>query len=117
MIKGIGIDIADTNRFITVPDRKQFIKQIFNEKEIKAAQFLKRNNFYLAARFVMKEAILKAYRIGLHFGSFWHHIHILKNHRVTISGTNRTLFGDSTKVLTSHACSKRYAVSVALVHE
>ena len=62
MIKGIGVDIVQTDRIIDAVERwgDKFLEKIFSDSEI-AYCYKKRNVFQcLAGRFAAKEAFIKA---------------------------------------------------------
>lgn len=117
MIKGIGVDIADTERFKKVKNKKKFLKQFLTDKEISDAENQTRENHHWATLFTIKEAIFKAFKIGLNLGSYWHNININKDFNVILSGYIREFFKADTKVYISQSCSKRYALSFVLVQE
>ena len=86
MIRGIGIDIIDTKRFGTVKNQKKFLRQLYTSNEIREIQHLNKKDQQCSVYFAIKETILKAFKIGLHFGSYWHNIDIGKNFKITLSG-------------------------------
>ncbi len=68
MIKGIGVDIVDLNRFTNKITNEQFINRILSQTEIKKFKQLnsdKRKIEFLAGRFAAKEAYLKAQGTGI----------------------------------------------------
>lgn len=117
MIKGIGIDITNTRRFKTVKDQKKILQQIFTNTEISEIQHLNRKDQQCSVHFALKEAILKAFKIGLHFGSYWHNINIGRDFKITLSGYFKKFLKKTTKIHISHTCSKRYAIGFVLVQE
>ncbi len=118
MIKGIGIDIVNTERFKKVKHKKKILKQFLTDKEISDAENKTRENHHWATLFTIKEAIFKAFKIGLHYGSYWYNIEINRNFKVFLSGYFRKFFKNkATKVYISQSCSKRYALSFILVQE
>lgn len=67
MIKGIGIDLVEINRFKQVMQRqgKKFLERVFTPSEIKYCLKYKRNSYqHFAVRFAAKEAFLKAIGTG-----------------------------------------------------
>ena len=69
------------------------------------------------ALFAIKEAIFKAFKIGLHFGSHWHDIGINRDLKVNLSGYLEKISKNKTKVSVSKTCSKQYALSLALIEK
>ncbi len=61
MIRGIGVDIAATERFDNMSDR--LLSRLFTEEEIKAAP--SKASEYFASRFAAKEAFAKAMGTGI----------------------------------------------------
>lgn len=117
MIKGIGIDIITIKRFNAVKDKERFLNQFLNDEEILEANKSDNKNRYWAALFTMKEAIFKAFKIGLHFGSHWRDISITKDLKVNLSGYLGKISKNKTKVLVSKTYSKQYALSLALIEK
>jgi holo-[acyl-carrier protein] synthase len=62
MIRGIGIDLVDVQRFKGVMERcgKRFIERVFTEEEIRYCKGKHKPHIYFAARFASKEAVIKA---------------------------------------------------------
>lgn len=117
MIKGIGIDIITIKRFDTVKDKETFLKQFLNDEEILEANKTDNKNRYWATLFTIKEAIFKAFKIGLHFGSHWRDIRINKDLKINLAGYFGKISKNKTKVLVSKTCSRQYALSLALIEE
>jgi len=64
MIKGIGIDICDTQRLkAKIKRNKRLLKRIFSQKEINYCRSKKNYILHLAGRFAAKEAFIKAISI------------------------------------------------------
>ena len=63
MIIGTGIDIIEVSRIKSVQERWQdrFLYKVFTEKEIDYAKGKKNSAEHLAARFAIKEALVKAF--------------------------------------------------------
>jgi len=66
MIVGIGVDIADIERFtrITYERGDRFMKRVFTEREIDYCWRCAHPDERFAARFAAKEAVFKALRVG-----------------------------------------------------
>lgn len=117
MIKGIGVDIISTIRFETLKKKKAFLEQVFTHDEIEKAKDFSNRNMYWARLFAIKEALFKTFRIGLHYGSYWQDIQVSKDFVVRLSGYFQKFFNKKTKVFVTHSCSKKLAVSIALVQD
>jgi len=117
MIKGIGVDITEAKRFGKTKDEKAFLKQVFTNDEIKNADNFSSKNKYWARLFAIKEALLKAFKTGLHHGSYWQDININGTFVVTLSGYFKKLLNRKTKVFVAHSCSKKYAASIAFIQD
>ena len=63
-ILGIGVDIINNKRIKFSIRKKDFIKRIFSQNEIKFSKKLKQKTNYFAKRFAAKEALSKALGIG-----------------------------------------------------
>ncbi|HEX7319752.1 MAG TPA: holo-ACP synthase [bacterium] len=74
MIHGIGIDIAECERFRTRADTG-FLDQIFTGSEMPCHE----DPVMATAGFATKEAVIKALGCGLGRGSCWHDIEIIGN--------------------------------------
>lgn len=67
MIKGIGIDLVEIDRFKQVINRQgnKFLERVFTPSEIKYCLKHKKNSYqHFAVRFAAKEAFLKAIGTG-----------------------------------------------------
>ena len=63
-ILGIGVDIINNKRIKFSIRKKDFIKRIFSQNEIKFSKKIKLKTNYFAKRFAAKEALSKALGIG-----------------------------------------------------
>ena len=63
-ILGIGVDIINNKRIKFSIRKKDFIKRIFSQNEIKFSKKIKAKTNYFAKRFAAKEALSKALGIG-----------------------------------------------------
>jgi holo-[acyl-carrier protein] synthase len=66
VITGVGVDIADIDRFrrITFERGDRFIQRVFTEREVDYCWRCAHPEERFAARFAAKEAVFKALRIG-----------------------------------------------------
>lgn len=117
MIKGIGVDINRIKRYNDVKNKDRFLEQFLNDEEISEANKPNNRNYYPMALFAIKEAIFKAFKIGLYFGSYWYDISIEKDFKVSLSGYFRKMIKSRIRILVSKTCSKQYALSLALIEE
>lgn len=109
MIKSVGIDLIELDR-IKKEDKKHFLPQFLTARELKNWKDIK-DGFYMVL-FTIKEAILKACKIGLFFGSYWHTIEINRNYSLRLKQHLK-----NNKISIAHTCSKDYALSIALVED
>jgi len=116
MIEGIGVDIVEVSRFEKVRDKRAFLEQVLTNEEIQNGKRMHDKNKYWARLFVIKETLSKAFKIGLQHGSYWRHISINRDFVVTLSGYFKKIYDRKMKVFVAHSCSKKYAVSIALIH-
>jgi len=117
--KGIGVDLVETVRFKKVKDKKEFLQQLFTDNEILAAKDKIKKDYHWATIFAIKEAILKALGIGLHYGSYWHNIEITKEFKVHLTGFIKRLVGKKgvSKIYLSHSCTGQHAISFVFIEE
>ena len=115
MLHGIGIDIHEMRRFYSHRSLKDVVQQVFSSLEIERGKHCARPQDYWSRLFACKEAILKACAIGLYFGSYWHDIMIDKDDRVTFNGMIREYLKGTPEALISHTCTKKLAVSCAII--
>jgi holo-[acyl-carrier protein] synthase len=80
-IKGIGTDIIEIARIreTYLKYGKKFLRRILTDKEQQYCSLYKDPSPHLAGRFAAKEAIAKAFGIGLGAGLSWLDIEILNN--------------------------------------
>ena len=73
MILGIGTDIVDARRIQATMDRHpdKFVKRIFSEAELTAANDSSDQASYFAKRFAVKEAVYKALSVSGVTGCGW----------------------------------------------
>jgi holo-[acyl-carrier protein] synthase len=77
-IVGVGIDIVEVGRIKSaVGEKKNFLKRIFSEREIKLSERGKFRFEELAGRFAVKEAVFKALKTGWRRGVAFKDITVL----------------------------------------
>lgn len=77
MIIGIGVDIIETERIAESLDKEGFLKRIYTREEIKLLTKRKMNAQTAAGNFAAKEAVMKAFSLGMDKLS-WTDIEILR---------------------------------------
>ncbi len=115
MIKGIGIDIVDRIRFENVPDRPRIFEELFTKKELQEGHTF-HDPSHWPQRFAVKEAVMKAFSVGLHMGSHWHDIEILHD-GIMLSGIFNPCLNRTTTVCATQTSSKQYALGLVLLQE
>jgi holo-[acyl-carrier protein] synthase len=119
VIKGIGIDLIDVERFKGVKDKKEFLKQILAKKELHWISKERRKNFLYATIFAAKEAIFKALGCGLHLGAFWRDIELTKRCEVQLKGCIKKRAQDKSvsKVYVAQSISKKFITAFVVLEE
>jgi holo-[acyl-carrier protein] synthase len=87
MIKGIGTDIVEIDRFRTLADKNSFLEQVLTIEEIDHAPKDLSCDTYFATMFAVKESVLKAMGCGLETGFLWKDIHVDAEWNIHLSGT------------------------------
>lgn len=77
MIIGIGVDIIETKRIAESLGKEGFLKRVYTEEEIKMLQKRKMNAQTAAGNFAAKEAVMKAFGMGMDKLS-WTDIEVLR---------------------------------------
>ena len=113
-IFGIGTDIVDVDRIKISLKNKNFIKRIFNEKEVSRCRKINNSINCFAKRFAAKEAFSKALGTGISNGINLNEIVILnkKSGKPYIS-----LSGKTKKIIKSKFRKKRVKISLSLSDE
>jgi len=115
VLQGIGVDILHSDRFSGLTEKDDFLQQVFTKNEIVQGKTLARPQSLWAMMFALKEAIFKAFHIGLFSGSFWHDIDILDRNTVALSGTLKKNTTRTSRIFCDMTFSRHYVVSIALV--
>jgi len=121
---GIGTDIVSIDRIKKSLKNKNFLKRIFNEKEIlKCKKMIKSTNCF-AKRFAAKEAFSKALGTGIANGINFNEIIVLnkksgKPYIILVGQTKKTLSkkfkGKKSKISLSLSDEKKYAVAFVTI--
>lgn len=115
MIIGSGIDIIEIKRLKEAIKKwgDTFLNRVFTQEEIKYAKGRKFPDQHLAARFAVKEAVLKA--IGDNSEVGWQDIQIFndKNGKPVCNLLKKT--DNSKDILISISHTKEYAVASAII--
>ena len=123
-IFGIGTDIVSVDRIKKSLKSKNFIKRVFNEKEIFKCKQLSNSINCFAKRFAAKEAFSKALGTGISNGINFNEIIILnkKSGKPYINFTGQTkkillkkFKGKKAKISLSLSDEKKYAVAFVTV--
>ncbi len=123
-IFGIGTDIVNIDRIKKLLKNKNFIKRIFNEKEILKCKKINNNINCFAKRFAAKEAFSKALGTGISSGLNFNEIVILnkksgKPYITTIGQTKKILKkkfrNKNSKISLSLSDEKKYAVAFVTI--
>ncbi len=123
-IFGIGTDIVSVERIKISLKNKNFIKRVFNEKEVFKCKKITNSNNCFAKRFAAKEAFSKALGTGISNGINLNEIIVLnkksgKPYINLIGQTKETLSkkfkGKKTKVSLSLSDEKKYAVAFVTI--
>jgi holo-[acyl-carrier protein] synthase len=123
-IYGVGTDIVSVERIKKSIKNKNFIKRIFNQKEIiKCEKYMTKNNCY-AKRFAAKEAFSKALGTGISNGINFNEIIVLNKKSgkpyISLVGKTRKIFkkkfkNKKTNILLSLSDEKKYAVAFVTI--
>ena len=113
-IFGIGTDIVNVDRIKNSLKNKNFIKRIFNKKEIQKCKKINNKNNCYAKRFAAKEAFSKAIGTGISKGINFNEIVILnkKTGRPYIS-----IIGQTKQTLNKKFKRKKLKISLSLSDE
>jgi phosphopantetheine--protein transferase-like protein len=117
MLQGIGIDITPVARFKDPKIKETFLKNFLNNKELARVNILKNKSRHWAIMFAIKEAVIKALKIGFHHGTYLNDIMISENFDVDICGIYDRIKTSKTKILISKTSSEKYALGMALTYE
>ncbi len=123
-IFGIGTDIVSIDRIKNSLKNKNFMKRVYNEKEIFKCKKLSTSINCFAKRFAAKEAFSKALGTGISNGIKFNEIIILnkksgKPYINIIGQTKKILFkkfkGKKSKISLSLSDEKKYAVAFVTI--
>ena len=121
---GIGTDIVSIDRVKKSLKNKNFLKRIFNEKEISKCKKIVKSTNCFAKRFAAKEAFSKALGTGIAKGINFNEIIVLnkksgKPYIILVGQTKKTLSkkfkGKKSKVSLSLSDEKKYAVAFVTI--
>ncbi len=117
MVKGIGVDIVNLDRFKNINNDQDFVNQILSENEISVVLIRNPKYVQVAKAFALKEATMKALGTGLHYGSYWHNIEISEFWEIKLSGYLKEISDKMkiTKINNSFAQTKNYVTAVVIL--
>ena len=124
IIFGIGTDIVSIDRIKSSMKNKNFIKRIFDKKEILKCRKIKKNINCLAKRFAAKEAFSKALGTGISNGINFNEIVVLNKKSgkpyLSLTGKTKKIFntkfrGKKIKISLSLSDEKKFAVAFVTI--
>ena len=124
IIFGIGTDIVSIDRIKSSMKNKNFIKRIFEKKEILKCRKIKKNINCLAKRFAAKEAFSKALGTGISNGINFNEIVVLNKKSgkpyLSLTGKTKKIFntkfrGKKIKISLSLSDEKNFAVAFVTI--
>lgn len=117
MIKGIGIDIVETARFMDLHRNAEYLHQILTEEEIRQAGLSEQPANFIAKTFAVKEAVVKALGCGLNAGWFWHEIELTGAEGIRLSGFYRSAAQERSveEIHYTHSSTMRYTVALVVL--
>lgn len=120
MILATGIDIVEVQRIHLAVERwgDRFLRRIFTPDEIRWCRRKRRPELSFAARYVAKEAVLKALGLGLRGGLRWTSVEIVNDELgAPMVRPSRHVVGliGNKKLLISLSHTREHAVAVALL--
>ncbi len=114
IIYGIGTDIVSIDRIKTSMKNKNFIKRIFDKKEILKCKKIKKKTNCFAKRFAAKEAFSKALGTGISNGINFNEIVVLNK---KTGKPYLSLTGQTKKILNTKFKGKKIKISLSLSDE
>lgn len=120
---GIGIDMVDVGRIERAIKRHggAFEKRVFTDSELDYCNRMKRPGMHLAARFGVKEAVMKAFGTGWSGGVSWKDVEVLRGEsgrpEVVLTGRLREIADGmgGVETLVSFSHDGGYAIAQALI--
>ncbi len=122
MIRGVGTDVVDIERFTRIMRRSRdgFREHLFTEQEIAYCERYKESEASYAAVFAAKEAFLKALRTGLAPGMRWQDAEVVHEPggapSIVAHGLCRELLGDG-RVHATLSHSDLSATAVVIIED
>jgi holo-[acyl-carrier protein] synthase len=117
MIKGVGTDVVDIDRFRNLNHRTDFLQQVFTPCEIQNAPERPAQDTFFATLFAIKESLMKALGCGLEEGSLWREIQITPDWKPRLSGHLGHLAQEQlvTNIFVSHSHSDNSAIAFVIL--
>ena len=122
MVKAVGVDIIEIDRIKAVIKKwgDRFLNKVFTPWEINYCREKVFPEYSFAARFAVKEAVLKAAGSGLDRGIRWTSIEVVNDRNgkpsVKLGGRIRELIGPG-EILISMSHTHNYAIAQAILIE
>jgi holo-[acyl-carrier protein] synthase len=121
MIYGIGIDIVEIGRIKNGIKKfgARFMKKIYTQEEIKMIRKMKNKYAMFASLFALKEAFLKALRIGIFSKIKFNEIQISKKKDISLSSRAKRMLNRKKikKIFADFSFSKEYAIAVVILEK
>jgi len=122
-VLGLGVDIVKVERIQRAVERWSdgFTRRVFTEGELSYCMVQKHPAMHLAARFGVKEAVMKAFGTGWSGGVRWTDVEVVRDHSgkpgVVLGGRLKELALDMgvTRTLVSFSHDGGYAVAQAVI--
>ncbi len=114
MILGLGTDIVENSRIAKLYRRygQQFLERLFTEEEIDYALSHNDPVPYLAARFAVKEAVVKALSFSGNSGLNWKDVEVAGK----IFGKKKLVFRNRALKAVNEVGANRYHISISHTH-
>lgn len=119
-VAAIGVDIIETERIKQAIARwgEQFLFRIFTPAEVAYCRAKKQSHYSFAARFAVKEAVIKAIGTGLTSNLRWTSIEIVNDRlgkaELRLGERVKEVIGDK-KILISMSHTHQYAIGEAIL--
>jgi len=119
-VTAIGVDIIETERIKKAIERwgEHFLFRIFTPAEVAYCQAKEQAHFSFAARFAVKEAVIKAIGTGLTSNVRWTSIEIVNDRKgkaeVRLGERVKEVIGDK-RILISMSHTHQYAIGEAIL--
>lgn len=113
MIKGIGVDVVEIDRFRKIVDKQFFIDQVLTENEKSILSNPDFKHIQIAIFFALKEAALKSLGIGLYYGYYWRSVDTSESSNLKLTGYVKEYAekNDIQKMTSTYAHTKKHILA------